>query len=222
MTTADKHPKDESDELTSAVQRMDHSLQRLVELGESVVDVLERSCKTQNAAEGNTPPQAPACRSDPRSIHSKEVTALGVFDLTREDLITFAEASGLIPTHPSTSTISRWCTIGCRGIKLESIFIGGRRRVSRESVERFLIRCRERGWAGIDGNTAWALEQALAEKGWLVKPPQHDDPAQPGPKLPSRTRSKTAKSRHQKSGRGDTSTRTNTAAGQPNERHPGA
>jgi hypothetical protein len=58
----------------------------------------------------------------------------------------------MIPTRPSISTISRWCSTGVRGLKLESIRIGGKRRTTKQAVERLLIACAERDFAGMDGD----------------------------------------------------------------------
>ena len=124
-----------------------------------------------------------------------------LIDLKSEDIITFVEAIALVPTRPpvSVSTISRWCTTGCRGIKLESVFVGGRRKTTRQALERFLLACRERRWAGIHGNTAYALEQALAEQGFMVEQPQDDDPSHTGPAHPTGSKTKTTRSRRRTS-----------------------
>ena len=55
-----------------------------------------------------------------------------------EELLTLAEASHVIPTRPDVRTIWRWLERGCRGVRLDSIRIGGRRYTSREAIERFL------------------------------------------------------------------------------------
>lgn len=39
---------------------------------------------------------------------------------------------------PHTSTIWRWCSKGCKGIRLESICIGGKRYVTVSAIERFI------------------------------------------------------------------------------------
>jgi uncharacterized protein DUF1580 len=96
-----------------------------------------------------------------RSTRSKNSANVGTLDIATESPISFREASEMIATHPSTSTISRWCKVGCRRIKLESTYYGGRRKTSREAVLRFLVACRERGFAGMaDG---YGLEKAMAE-----------------------------------------------------------
>lgn len=39
---------------------------------------------------------------------------------------------------PHISTIWRWCSKGCKGIRLESIYIGGKRYVTVSAIERFI------------------------------------------------------------------------------------
>lgn len=39
---------------------------------------------------------------------------------------------------PHVSTLWRWCLRGCKGVKLESICIGGKRFVTRAAIERFI------------------------------------------------------------------------------------
>jgi hypothetical protein len=65
-----------------------------------------------------------------------------VIDTTLETLITFSEATSFAPSrHPgcklSTTTIWRWAEHGVRGIKLESVYVGGSRYTSREALARF-------------------------------------------------------------------------------------
>jgi hypothetical protein len=55
-----------------------------------------------------------------------------------EDLIRFAEVPDLVPARVSTVTVARWARVGVRGVKLETIRVGGKVLTSREAVERFL------------------------------------------------------------------------------------
>jgi hypothetical protein len=101
----------------------------------------------------------------PRSTHfvrSKNSTDIGDVDSATEVPISFREASEMIPTRPSASTISRWCTVGCRGVKLESTFFGGRRKTTPGAVDRFLSKCRDQGFVGMAD--AYLLEKAMAAK----------------------------------------------------------
>lgn len=48
------------------------------------------------------------------------------------------DARDLFPIRPSLPTIHRWAMAGCRGIVLESWFLGGRRCTNTAAVDRFL------------------------------------------------------------------------------------
>jgi uncharacterized protein DUF1580 len=103
-----------------------------------------------------------------RSTRSKNSANIGAFDIATEAPISFLEASELIPTHPSPSTISRWCDVGCRGVTLASTYYGGRRKTTPGAVERFLSECHEHNFAGmadVDSlEKAWAAKEQLAEE----------------------------------------------------------
>ena len=63
-------------------------------------------------------------------------------DVGAETLISLADASRLLPARragkkPHVSCLYRWTTVGCRGVVLESVQIGGTRCTSREALERF-------------------------------------------------------------------------------------
>ena len=60
--------------------------------------------------------------------------------LLTEQLRTLTEASREIPGRPHITTMMRWSLRGIRGIKLETILIGGRRFTSEEAIERFIER----------------------------------------------------------------------------------
>ena len=66
-----------------------------------------------------------------------------MIDRMRERLIPIAcvpEQAQLWPpgTAPHAETVSRWARRGCRGVRLETILLGGRRFSSVEAVARFL------------------------------------------------------------------------------------
>ncbi|HEX2476885.1 MAG TPA: DUF1580 domain-containing protein [Lacipirellulaceae bacterium] len=61
-----------------------------------------------------------------------------VIDYENEQLLTMSQAAKLMPGRPNIATIWRWRTSGCRGHKLETILVGGRRFTSREATGRFL------------------------------------------------------------------------------------
>jgi hypothetical protein len=65
-----------------------------------------------------------------------------MIDSTCESLLTLAQAADELPrrrrgkkTH--LSTLYRWATAGCRGIRLETIQIGATRCTSREALQRY-------------------------------------------------------------------------------------
>ena len=65
-----------------------------------------------------------------------------MIDVSAEHLISLAEAARLLPARragkrPHVSCLYRWTTVGCRGVVLESVQIGGTRCTSREALERF-------------------------------------------------------------------------------------
>ncbi|MBI1348803.1 DUF1580 domain-containing protein [bacterium] len=61
-------------------------------------------------------------------------------DIDSEELIHFPEARSEFPKRPCMQTMHRWRLSGIRGVKLESILVGGLRYTSREAVRRFIER----------------------------------------------------------------------------------
>ena len=53
------------------------------------------------------------------------------------DRMNLREAAELLKVH--VATVWRWVTVGVRGRKLGTFFVGGRRFVTREAIERFLL-----------------------------------------------------------------------------------
>jgi hypothetical protein len=60
-----------------------------------------------------------------------------MIDVMNEQLLTFSQAAKALPNRPSVATIWRWATAGVRGIKLESILVGGTRYTSAERLQEF-------------------------------------------------------------------------------------
>lgn len=60
-----------------------------------------------------------------------------MIDTAKEILLSFSDLSSRLPRRPHTSTLHRWRLRGVRGVKLETILIGGRRYTSHEALERF-------------------------------------------------------------------------------------
>ena len=61
-------------------------------------------------------------------------------DIHSEEIITLSQAARFLPGRPHLSTIHRWRLRGIRGVKLETLLVGGRRFTSREALERFCER----------------------------------------------------------------------------------
>jgi len=65
-----------------------------------------------------------------------------MIDVSTEDLTTLAIATGLVPGRSgrgvAMATIWRWVLRGVRGVRLESILIGGTRYTSRQALARFI------------------------------------------------------------------------------------
>ena len=68
-----------------------------------------------------------------------------MIDIQSETVVTFAEASKHLPKRragkrPCVATLYRWAQNGVRGVKLETIQIGGTCCTSLESLQRFFNR----------------------------------------------------------------------------------
>lgn len=63
-----------------------------------------------------------------------------MIDPAKEVLIPLNDARESFPGHKSLSraTLNRWQAEGVRGVRLETIVVGRRRFVSKESIERFV------------------------------------------------------------------------------------
>jgi hypothetical protein len=61
-------------------------------------------------------------------------------DCEAETLITFSDARTAFPGDKrlSLATLHRWRLNGVRGVKLETVLIGGLRYTSREAIDRFI------------------------------------------------------------------------------------
>ena len=73
-----------------------------------------------------------------------------MIDLINETLVPLAEVPELLPRRRNgkpihTSTVFRWATRGCRGVRLEVVRIGGRLYISSESLQRFAQRLTDPG-----------------------------------------------------------------------------
>ena len=60
-------------------------------------------------------------------------------DYETENIITLGEACRVFPPNGiSDATMARWIQKGVKGVKLETLVIGGRRLTSKESIFRFI------------------------------------------------------------------------------------
>lgn len=71
-----------------------------------------------------------------------------MIDQATEELITLTAACKLLPARrrgkkPHVSTLYRWSSVGCRGVVLEILQVGGTKCTSREALARFFQRLTE-------------------------------------------------------------------------------
>jgi hypothetical protein len=60
-----------------------------------------------------------------------------MIDAEREELLTLTEAANSLPGRPNITTLWRWRNRGVRGVRLETVLVGGKRFTSREALARF-------------------------------------------------------------------------------------
>jgi hypothetical protein len=71
-------------------------------------------------------------------------------EISSETLLSLTEAASLLPGRPHLSSLHRWRLRGVRGVKLETVLVGGRRFTSHEALER----CAARATAAADGTSS--------------------------------------------------------------------
>ncbi len=81
-------------------------------------------------------------------------------DIHTEGLLTAHTAARTLPTRPHHSTIYRWFRRGSRGVRLESVMLGGTRYTSREALQRFA----ERVTAAADGESVESPNKTTRER----------------------------------------------------------
>lgn len=59
-------------------------------------------------------------------------------DIQSERMVPFTEAPSHIPGRPHLATVHRWRLRGARGVRLESVLVGGKRFTSQEAIQRFI------------------------------------------------------------------------------------
>lgn len=67
-----------------------------------------------------------------------------MIDIHNEQLCLLTEASDSIPSRPSYCTLMRWKREGLRGIRLETLQVGGRIFTSDQAINRFIARLSNR------------------------------------------------------------------------------
>ena len=60
-----------------------------------------------------------------------------MIDLQSETLVPVSEIPSHVPGRPHLATCWRWIQRGCRGVKLETLLIGGKRFTSLEALQQF-------------------------------------------------------------------------------------
>ena len=76
-----------------------------------------------------------------------------MIDIHTESLIPVNEIPSHVPGRIHLATGWRWIQRGCRGVKLETVLVGGRRYCSREAIHRFI----EATTAAADGDDHSAM-----------------------------------------------------------------
>jgi len=61
-----------------------------------------------------------------------------MIDIHSEHLLTLTEAAKTLPGRVALSTIWRWMQRGVRGVRLQTVLVGGLRYTSREALQRFV------------------------------------------------------------------------------------
>jgi len=61
-----------------------------------------------------------------------------MIDTQSETLVPINAAPMHVPTRPHVATVWRWIQRGVRGVKLDTVLIGGKRYTSTEAIARFI------------------------------------------------------------------------------------
>ena len=82
-----------------------------------------------------------------------------MIDIHAESLLPINQVPKALPEPPHVATVWRWIQRGVRGIKLETVLVGGKRYTSAEKLQAFVV---ESGSA--------SMGQCLGKKPNIVKP----------------------------------------------------
>jgi hypothetical protein len=82
-----------------------------------------------------------------------------MIDFQSETLMSLKQATRVLPGRSGekpihVATLHRWASRGCRGIKLETLQVGGTRYTSREALQRFFDRLSQQGESGAEPRSA--------------------------------------------------------------------
>ena len=91
--------------------------------------------------------------------YARGADRLGV-DIHNQTLIPVSEIPAHVPGRPHLATCWRWIQRGCRGVKLESVLIGGKRFSSLEALQTFV----EATTAAADGTSTVIASTPSARK----------------------------------------------------------
>ena len=83
-----------------------------------------------------------------------------MIDIHTERIISFHDAAKSFPGRPNLSTLHRWRLAGVRGVRLETLLIGGRRVTSAEALQRFA----EATTAAADGSGMFTLSRTSRQR----------------------------------------------------------
>jgi hypothetical protein len=85
-----------------------------------------------------------------------------MIDWQAEDLMTMTQASKEIPGRPALSTLWRWANKGCRGIKLDTLMVGGTRYTSTRAVQQFFEAITRASAETPDGDAGQSRQRVIA------------------------------------------------------------
>jgi hypothetical protein len=96
------------------------------------------TCKKTSNRFGSISTNSTLALSDQKLLHLEGDTNMPIRP-EHEKLFPLAKAGQHVPGGPvHVSTLHRWRLRGCRGVRLETVTVGGRRLTSREAILRFI------------------------------------------------------------------------------------
>ena len=83
-----------------------------------------------------------------------------MIDIHAEQLVAVKEIPGYVPGRPHLATCWRWIQRGCRGVKLDTVLVGGKRYTSTLALQTFV----ERTTAAADGTSTVTASTPSAKR----------------------------------------------------------